>query len=162
MESITQTLEEATQQLIALGNTLIVIAVVLCIIPYILFAIGLSRVANRCGIRHGWMAWLPFARKHLLAEIADVRRVQVGKEKKLAVQYEICMVFFIGCIYAASRISNPLFLVIPAILIVLLAYNQAFSYYYFYRLCDYENATAYFLLGLIGRPLNSFFVYHCR
>ena len=162
VDSITQALEEATKQLIALGNTALIIAFAMAIIPYILFAIGLSSVADACRIRHRWMAWIPFARKHLLAEIADIRRVQTGKQKKLATQYEICMVAFLGCLYALIRSDNPVFLVIPAIVAALLSYNQAFSYYYFYRLCDRENATAYFLLGLIAKPLNSFFVYHCR
>lgn len=162
METITQTIEEVTQQLIALGNTFIIIAVALSIIPYILFAIGLNSVANKFEIRHSWLAWLPIARKHLLAEVADIRRIQVGKQKKLTVQFEICICLVLGCIYGMSRTSNPVFLIIPVVLIGLLSYNQIFSYYYFYRLCDRENATAYFLLGLLISPLNSFFVYHCR
>ena len=78
MDLMTKTFEEATQQIAALGSLLILIGVVVSIILYVLFAIGLGSVARTCRIRHSWMAWLPIARKHLLTEIADLRRVQAG------------------------------------------------------------------------------------
>lgn len=162
MDTMTQAFEEATQQIAALGNSLIIIVVALSIVPYILFAIGLGSVARTCRIRHSWMAWLPIARKHLLTEIADLRRVQVGKPKRLTVQFEIITVLCVICVLAMAKVGNTVLVVIPAILLVLLSFNQAFAYYYFYRLCDKENATIYFLLGLIAKPLNSFFVFHCR
>lgn len=162
MDTMTQAFEEATQQIAALGNSLIIIVVALSIVPYILFAIGLGSVARTCRIKHSWMAWLPIARKHLLTEIADLRRVQVGKPKRLTVQFEIITVLCLICVLAMVKVRNPVLVVIPAILLVLLSFNQAFAYYYFYRLCDKENATIYFLLGQIAKPLNSFFVFHCR
>ena len=57
MDTMTQAFEEATQQIAALGNSLIIIVVALSIVPYILFAIGLGSVARTCRIRHSWMAW---------------------------------------------------------------------------------------------------------
>jgi hypothetical protein len=163
MDTMTQAFEEATQQIAALGNSLIIIVVALSIVPYILFAIGLGSVARTCRIKHSWMAWLPIARKHLLTEIADLRRVQVGKPKRLTVQFEIITVLCLICVLAMVKVRNPVLVVIPAILLVLLlSFNQAFAYYYFYRLCDKENATIYFLLGQMAKPLNSFFVFHCR
>lgn len=162
MDTMTQAFEEATQQIAALGNSLIIIVVALSIVPYILFAIGLGSVARTCRIKHSWMAWLPIARKHLLTEIADLRRVQVGKPKRLTVQFEIITVLCLICVLAMVKVRSPVLVVIPAILLVLLSFNQAFAYYYFYRLCDKENATIYFLLGQIAKPLNSFFVFHCR
>ncbi|MFR0843789.1 MAG: hypothetical protein ACLSH2_04525 [Oscillospiraceae bacterium] len=162
MDTMTQAFEEATQQIAALGNSLIIIVVALSIVPYILFAIGLGSVAKTCRIRHSWMAWLPIARKHLLTEIADLRRVQVGKPKRLTVQFEIITVLCLICVLAMVKVRNPVLVVIPAILLVLLSFNQAFAYYYFYRLCDKENSTIYFLLGQMAKPLNSFFVFHCR
>lgn len=162
MDTMTQAFEEATQQIAALGNSLIIIVVALSIVPYILFAIGLGSVAKTCRIRHSWMAWLPIARKHLLTEIADLRRVQGGKPKRLTVQFEIITVLCLICVLAMVKVRNPVLVVIPAILLVLLSFNQAFAYYYFYRLCDKENSTIYFLLGQMAKPLNSFFVFHCR
>ena len=162
MDTMTQAFEEATQQIAALGNSLIIIVVALSIVPYILFAIGLGSVAKTCRIRHSWMAWLPIARKHLLTEIADLRRVQVGKPKRLTVQFEIITVLCLICVLAMVKVRNPVLVVFPAILLVLLSFNQAFAYYYFYRLCDKENSTIYFLLGQMAKPLNSFFVFHCR
>ena len=162
MDLMTKTFEEATQQIAALGSLLILIAVIVSIILYVLFAIGLGSVARTCRIRHCWMAWLPIARKHLLTEIADLRRVQVGKPKRLTVQFEIITVLCLICVLAIVKVRNPVLVVIPAILLVLLSFNQAFAYYYFYRLCDKENATIYFLLGQMAKPLNSFFVFYCR
>lgn len=161
-DTITQAIDEATKQLTALGNTLFIIIAAVSIVPYILFAIGLSSAAKSYRLRNSWMVWIPIARKHLLAEIADVRRIQVGKQKKLTTQFEICIVAVLVCLYGTTRTDNPVFLFVPVIAITFLTLNQAFSYYYFYRLCDRENATAYFLLGQIARPLNAFFVYHCR
>lgn len=162
MEAINQILEEAIRELIALGNTTLTIVLVISFVPYILFAIGLSNVASRYGIRNSWMAWIPIARKHLLAEVADLRRVQLRKQKKLETQFEIITAFFLVFIFGITKYNNPILLVIPVILLVLLSFNQIFCYYYFYRLCDNENATIYFLLGLLISPLNSIFVYHCR
>ena len=162
MDLMTKTFEEATQQIAALGSLLILIGVVVSIILYVLFAIGLGSVASTCRIRHSWMAWLPIARKHLLTEIADLRRVQAGKPKRLTVQFEIITVLCLICVIAMAKVGSTALVVIPLVLLVLLSYNQAFAYYYFYRLCDKENATIYFLLGLIAKPLNSFFVFHCR
>ena len=161
-DTLTQAVDEITKQLTALGNTLFYIIAAITIVPYVLFAVGLSSAAKNHRIRNYWMAWLPIARKHLLAEVADMRRVQVGKQKKLTTQYEICLVALFACLYGMTRTDNPALLFIPVIVAAVLSYNQAFSYYYFYRLCDRENATAYFLLGLIVKPLNAFFVYHCR
>ena len=162
MNTITQVFEEAGQQIAALGSSLVIIVITASIVPYILFAIGLGSVARACRIRHSWMAWLPIARKHLLTEIADLRRIQVGKPKKLTVQFEIITVLCLICILAMAKMGNIAMVIIPAILLILLSFNQIFAYYYFYKLCDQENATIYFLLGLIIKPLNSLFVYHCR
>lgn len=162
MDSTIQALEESIQQLLSLGAALIVLAVAISLIPYILYATGLSSVARNCGIRHTWYAWLPIARKHLLAEIADIRRSQVRKERKLETQFEIIVCSLLICIALLFKSENPLLLIALALLVVALAFNQLFCYYYFYRLCDRENATIYFLLGMLVSPLNSFFVFHCR
>lgn len=162
MDKLTQAIEEAAKQIVTLSSTVILIILLLFIISYILFAIGLGSVARACRIRHSWMAWLPIARKHLLTEIADLRRVQVGKPKKLTVQFEIITVLCLICILAMAKTGSTALVVILAILLVLLSFNQIFSFYYFYRLCDQENATVYFLLGQIIKPLNSLFVFHCR
>lgn len=162
MDSAIQSLEETIQQLLSLGARLIVIAIAISIIPYILYATGLSSVARRCGIKHTWYAWLPIARKHLLAEIADMRRAQVRKETKLEVQFEILICALLVCVVLAVKTGNLFFLIISAILIVVLGYNQIFCYYYFYKLCDQENSTIYFILGMLASPLNTLFVFHCR
>ena len=162
MDAITQTIEEAVQEVIALGNAAVMIGMVILLVPYFMFAVGLNAVAGRYRLRNRWMAWVPIARKHLLAELADVRRYQVRKQKKLETQFEIITAVFLVFLGGFAKTNNPILMLIPSILIVLLWFNQVFCYYYFYRLCDSENATIYFLLGLLFAPLNSFFVYHCR
>lgn len=162
MNTMTQTLEEAIQRIAVLSSALTIIVVAISIVPYILFAVGLSSVAKARRIGHSWMAWIPVARKHLLAEIADIQRFRAGKPKRLTVQFEIITVLCLICILAMAKVASTIFVIVPAILLVLLSFNQMFAYYYFYRLCDKENATIYFLLGLIIKPLNSIFVFHCR
>ena len=162
MNSITQALEEAINQIENTTAILTLIISALIIIPYVLFGIGMYNAAKGCGLRDSWMAWVPIARKHLLAEVADFRRFQMRKQRKLTTQFEVISCLLLACAYAVTKVDNPLFYLIPITLITLLAYNQMFSYYYFYRLCDMENATIYFILGLICPPLNSIFVYQCR
>jgi len=162
MDSSIQALEKAIEELAALGSSLVLLVIAISIVPYVLFAVGLNTAAKRYGLRSAWMAWLPFARKLLLAELADIRRYQVGKNRRMAVQYEISIVALLGCGYAMTRTVNIFVIIIMIIAFVVLAYNQVFSYYYFYRMRDQENATAYFLLGLLVSPLNPFFVYLCR
>ena len=103
MGTMTQPFEEAVQQIAALGSSLIIIAIALSIVPYILFAIGLGSVARACRIGHSWMSWLPIARKHLLTEVADLRRVQVGKPQKLTAQFEIMTFLCVICVIAMAR-----------------------------------------------------------
>ena len=162
METVTQKLEEATQQLEVLTEAFMSLGIALAMIPYLLFAVGLYSVAKKYGLKNKWMAWVPVARKHLLAEVADLRRFQARKRKKMTTQFEIITCVCLVCMYAAMKTKNPFFVLIAGFALALLAYNQIFSYYYFYRLCDPENSVAYFVLGLIASPLNSFFVFHCR
>lgn len=162
VDSVTQTLEEAVQQAAAAFNTIFTVTMLLSLVPYVLFAIGLRSVAGRYGIRNRWMAWIPVCRKYLLAQIADIRRAQAGKDKKLKTQFEIIALLFFACLFVTAKTNNLILIAVLSVLAVLWAYNQVFSYYYFYRLCDRENATAYFLLGLLAGPLNSVFVFHCR
>ena len=162
MDQITKAIEEASQQLVAVSNTLFTVLLLLSIVPYILFAVGIRSVASQYGIRNKWMAWIPIARKYLLAQIADIRRAQVGKPKILKAQFEILALVLFACAYVLIKSSNIAIIIIGTIVAAIWSYHQAFCYYYFYRLCDRENATIYFLLGLVAKPLNSFFVFHCR
>jgi hypothetical protein len=162
MNTATPTLEETTQQLVEIIEAYMSLGIAMAIIPYVLFAVGLYGVATRYGLRNKWMAWLPVARKHLLAEIADLRRFQAKKQKKMVTQFEIITCICLICIYAAIKLHGPLFLMLTGIVIMLLKINQVFCYYYFYRICDPENSVAYFILGLLFSPLNAIFVFHCR
>ena len=121
MGTMAQPFEEAVQQIAALGSSLIIIAIALSIVPYILFAIGLGSVARACRIGHSWMSWLPIARKHLLTEVADLRRVQVGKPQKLTAQFEIMTFLCVICVIAMAKLGNAALIVIPLILLVLLS-----------------------------------------
>ena len=162
MDPITQAIERAINQTENTTAPITLIISVFIIIPYILFGVGIYNAAKRYGLRNNWMAWVPIARKHLLAEVADFRRYQMRKQKKLTTQFEVISCLLLVCAYAVNKVDNPSLFLIPLILIFLLSINQMFSYYYFYRLCDMENATIYFILGMICPPLNSIFVYQCR
>lgn len=135
---------------------------VILLLPYILYGIGLFRIAERCSSRNRWMAWVPIARKHLLAEIADVQRARVKKEGKLTTLFEIFTGLIVVCFGIGITMDNPLTMILPAILLVFIEWVEMFSYYYVYRLCDMENATIYFILGLFFKPLNPFFIFCCR
>ena len=56
------------------------VAVVFAILSYVLYSIGLSRIAQRRQHPNPWMAWIPFASIYLYAILID-RDLVVGKKK---------------------------------------------------------------------------------
>jgi hypothetical protein len=54
----------------------------LSLVAYIFMAVGMYTIANRRGIKHAWLAWIPFGSTWLLGCISDqYRYVAMGQEK---------------------------------------------------------------------------------
>lgn len=155
-------LEETIKKITEFITAYIVIVIALATIPYIFHSVGLYSIAKALRMKNKWMSWIPIARSHVMAEIADMQRVRVGKEKRLETQIEILYLAIGVCGYIAITKSSIAMIILAGIFLFLYSVVRTFSYYYFYRLCDKENATIYFVLGIIAKPLNSFFVFCCR
>ncbi len=56
----------------------IMVIVLIAIGFYVLKAIGLYRIAQRKGIDHAWVAWIPFAQNYVYAEIIG-QQLTIGK-----------------------------------------------------------------------------------
>ncbi len=52
---------------------------------YVLQAIGLYTIAQRRGIRHAWLAWVPVGSVWILGSIADDYRMRCGKKSGLRI-----------------------------------------------------------------------------
>lgn len=72
------------------------------LVSYILHSLGLYTIANRRGIRHPWMAWVPICSDYLLGCVSDhFYHVTENRNKKLrvgilvtAILYVVCLVLF--------------------------------------------------------------------
>lgn len=63
---------------------------------YILQSLGLYTIADRRGLRHPWMAWVPFCSDYLLGCISDhFYQVTENKTKKLRVGVLIVLILFV-------------------------------------------------------------------
>lgn len=158
MEIIEETIRKITELLTVYAT----VVIALMAVPYIFHSVGLYSVAKALRMRGSWMCWIPIARSHVMAEIADMQRVRVGKEKRLTTQIEILYLAIGTCGYIAITKGSIVMIILAGIFLFLYSMVRIFSYYYFYRLCDRENATIYFVLGVLAKPLNSFFVFCCR
>lgn len=47
---------------------------------YLIHAIGLMRIAKKLGVKHRWMAWIPFANVYLLGACAEKSQTRNGKK----------------------------------------------------------------------------------
>lgn len=108
---------------LALGIIVVVLAAYLLalgmsIAMYILQSLGIYTIAQRRGIKHPWMAWLPVANQWILGSISDqyqyVTRGKIRSRRKVMLGLSIAvlvlgLVFF--CVYAFQLVN--MFLQIP-------------------------------------------------
>lgn len=57
-----------------------VVAFLVWLLFYILHSIGLMRIAKKLGVKHRWMAWIPFANAYLLGACAEQGERRNGKK----------------------------------------------------------------------------------
>lgn len=62
---------------------LIVVAIAIVLVWlffYIFHSVGLMRIAKKLGVKHRWMAWIPFANVYLLGACAEKSQTRNGKK----------------------------------------------------------------------------------
>lgn len=84
--------------------------VVLLLIGYIPFSIGLYRMAMKCGIENPWLAWIPFANLYILGLIIrelkfqnyDIPRPEMVLPVAAALNLVLGNIPFIGPLYSLA------------------------------------------------------------
>lgn len=106
--------------IIAVVMIFYLIAMGLCVAMYVLQSLGMYTIAQRRGIKHPWMAWLPVTNMWLLGSIADqyryVAKGQVRNRRKVLLGLHIAMLvlwFVFFCVYIG--IFANLMMQIPAL-----------------------------------------------
>lgn len=139
---------------------------------YILNVLGLYKIANRRGICHAWLAWIPLGDAWILGRISDQYQALVlQKQKKrglillllrsgLCIAYVLIMVLFLGglaSLEADATQAQAFRALLPAIIVILFGIAGSiaatvFTYlakYDLFRSCDPKNAVAYLIGCLI-------------
>lgn len=167
--------------LIAMGYSIMV---------YIFHALGLYTIANRRGIHHPWLAWLPVGDVWILGSIADqyryVAKGQVKSRRKTLVGLIIAMFVLLfvmmGGIIAlvitgvssefdmsvsdSSMIVPMVVLIVSYVAVMVVAVvatvYQYISYYDLFYSCNPNNAVAFLVLSIFFNFLLPYFVFACR
>lgn len=138
---------------------------------YILNVLGLYKIANRRGICHAWLAWIPLGDAWILGKISDqYQALALQQQKKrglillllrsgLCIAYVLIMVLFFGgmaSLEADATQAQAFRAFLPAIIVLLFGIAGSiaatvFTYlakYDLFRSCDPKNAVAY-LIGCL-------------
>ena len=71
----------AAWSVILIGLALIAAVLIIgWLIMYIVHSIGLMRIAKKLGVKHRWMAWIPFANIYLLGACAEKSETRNGRK----------------------------------------------------------------------------------
>lgn len=152
-------------------------------VSYVLHSLGLYTIAERRGIRHSWLAWVPGGNIWILGSISDqyqyVAKGKVKNRRKLLLGLAIgLIVVYVGWIVAmmlslilsegiASGAAAAVILaVLGALAIVALAIlalvYEYMCLYDLYHSCNPGNATAFLVLSILFTVTMPFFVFACR
>ena len=94
-----------------------VLAIIFAITMYVLQSIGLYSIADRRGLRHAWMAWVPIGNVWIIGAIADHCRTVTRGEKqnrRLAILILAAAVYVLAIMAVASMFSSIFRLAVQA------------------------------------------------
>lgn len=161
------------------------------ILFYVLQGLGLYTLAQRRGIRHPWLAWIPVGCVWIIGAIADDYHLKAKNEvknrRKLLLALSVALLALVVLIWAcfAGMIVELLIWgdsaqftwmelllaqIIPILLLtlaitVLSIVTTVFQYiclYDIYASCDPNNASLYLVLGIFVSGLTGIFLFICR
>lgn len=160
------------------------------ILVYILQSLGFYTIANRRGIHHPWLAWLPVANMWILGSIADqyryVAKGQVKNRRKtlvgLMIALYVLLFVFLGATIALlitgigsefdmavtdSAMAVPLIILAVAyvammVIAIVTTVYQYISLYDLFSSCNPNNAVAFLVLSIFFNFLLPYFVFACR
>lgn len=154
------------------------------VVMYVLNAVGLYRIANRRGIHHAWLAWVPVGCNWLLGSISDhyqyVAKQKVTSKRKilLILSLVLAAVSFlmmggVAAIVVASGSTGENLAFSLAIALTLIAYLAMMglaiavtvfcymAYYDLFRSCKPNNAILFLVLSIFINVTLPFFVFIC-
>ena len=159
---------------------------------YVFTALGLYTLAQRRGLRHPWLAWIPVANVWILGSLSDqyryVVRGQVRSKRKAlltlniisavmgVVMVVVIMAAVIRCVFSfrgasETEIVNALMGSIMGVLALCVPWagvaiaSAVLSYmalYDIYTSCDPANNTVYLVLSILFGFTQAIFLFLCR
>ena len=160
------------------------------IVTYILNSLGLYTIAMRRGIRHPWLAWIPFGMVWIQGSIADqyqyVAKGQVKNRRKVLLGLCITMVVLYLVMFGAmmalmingissgfdmaideSQMIVPGIVMLVAglammIIAVIMTVYQYICYYNLFQSCNPDNSATFLVLSIFFSFLLPFFVFALR
>lgn len=145
---------------------------------YILHSFGLYTLAQRRGIRNGWLAWVPLGNLWILGSISDqfqyLTKGRVKNRRKTMLilgigVFALCLLWFIALI-ASLILQDGLFVItgtfggglILTVIAITLTVLQYMSYYDLFCSCQPSNGALYLILSILFSITLPIFVFICR
>ncbi len=174
------------------GLTWSTLPTLISIAVYVFTALGLYTLAQRRGLRHPWLAWIPVANVWILGSLSDqyryVVRGQVRSKRKAlltlniisavmgVVMVVVIMAAVIRCVFSfrgasETEIVNALMGSIMGVLALCVPWagvaiaSAVLSYmalYDIYTSCDPANNTVYLVLSILFGFTQAIFLFLCR
>lgn len=175
----------------AAGLSLGIIAIVyllmlaLGVVSYVLYAVGLYRVAKRRGIHHAWLAWVPIGSEWLLGSIADhyqyVAKHKITKRRKIMLTLSIILwvilagmvASIVGLVLMAPDTTGAMGGSIAMIALMVITYlgylgvGIALMVFYYiaafdlFRSCKPSYDVLFLVFGILFNVTMPFFVFAC-
>ena len=161
---------------------ILLVGFALGVASYVLGSVGMHTIANRRGIRHGWLAWLPMGNVWILGNISDqyqyLVKGKIKNRRKLLLGLELGVIgvvvglliatvvaiaaseaFFDGMLLSVILIVfGYLAIVAITVAVAVLVYICAYD---LFRSCNPADAVLYLVLSVIFPVAMSLFVFIC-
>lgn len=169
--------------LMVLYLLILFVALVYSVVHYVLHSIGLYTIANRRGIHHSWLAWIPVGNLWLLGSVSDQYQYVVkGKIKNrrkamlwmyiaLVAVYLVWFILMMVNAFSANTLETAnagmvigiiVGVLAIAILAILISVYQYLAYYDLFVSCNPGNAVLFLVLSIVFPVTLPFFVFACR
>ncbi len=176
--------------LFAVVAVIYLIAMGASVAMYILYSLGIYTVAQRRGIRHPWMAWLPVTNLWILGSISDQyqyatqgkirsrRKVMLGLCIAIAALLLLFFFAYMGVLLRAfMSMSEPELTImqllpellwvlaicaVAMVLAIILTVFQSICLHNLYASCDPNNKNAYTVLSILLNITMPFLVFFSR
>ncbi|MBE7001904.1 MAG: hypothetical protein E7421_04290 [Ruminococcaceae bacterium] len=153
------------------------------ILSYVLQGVGLHTIANRRGIRNGWLAWIPLGNLWVLGSISDqyqyVTKGKIKNRRKVLLGLSIgyfafCIIWMIAAVVGllltegmdGEIVAGVLLILLGGLLMAAIAVAMLIYYYLclydLYNSCNPSNGVLFLVLSIVFSVTVPFFVFACR